>query len=218
MTRTSKEAQRLLIVWIMAFLAGALSGCGPSLSHTVPDDLLRRLPKSSRRAEFQAKTVVTIAVDRRSTVKREIKTALNEISRTRDKIRKAKEQKGKVGAREADKIDLQIDMLGSKVDYLHDVVDHHRVRQKLAEMELVLAEAQYELSKVRLVKSNNISFDGDEEDFIDQVKSIQEDVDEFRKEVEADAADLKRLEEQWNAVKKKYYSSIGESSKGWWTE
>ncbi len=67
----TKNAIRLLVAWMVALLAGSLGGCGPSLSYTVSDDLLRRLPKSSRRAEFQAKTVVTIAVDRKSTVKRE---------------------------------------------------------------------------------------------------------------------------------------------------
>ncbi len=215
---TIKTVISLLFVWIAVTLSGSLIGCRPSLSYTVSEDLLRRLPKSSRRAEFQAKTVVTIAIDRRSTVKREIKTTRNEISRTHEKIKKAKEQKSKGGAREADKIDLEVDMLGSKVNYLHDMVDHHQVRLKLAEMELILAKAQYELSKVRLVKSNNIGFDGDEEDFVSQVKSIQEDVNDFRKDVGADAADLKRREEEWLVVKKKYYSSIGESSKGWWTE
>ena len=89
---------------------------------------------------------------------------------------------------------------------------------KLADMELILAKAQFELSKVRLVKKHSIAFDNDEEDFVEQVKSIQQDVDEFRKEVEEDAAELKHEEEEWLAVKKRYYSSIGESVKGWWTE
>ena len=43
-------------------------------------------------------------------------------------------------------------------------------------------------------------------------------MDDFRKEVDEDAAELKREEDEWLAVKKKYFSSIGESSKGWWTE
>lgn len=199
-------------------LAVLVSGCGPSLSHTVPQDLLKRLPKSSRRSVFQARTVVTIAIDRKSAVKRKINSTKREIEKTREKIKAAEKERGKTSARESDQIAMEIMMLEAKVDYLHDVIDHLELKAELAEMELVLAQAQFELSKVQLVKKHSIAFGGDEEDFVDQVKSIQEDVNVFRKDVEEDAADLKREEEAWLAVKKRYYSSIGESSKGWWTE
>ena len=109
-------------------------------------------------------------------------------------------------------------MLGAKVDYLEDKVDHLYYSMKLRDKELLLAKAQFELAKVKLVKKHSIAFDGSEEDFVDQVRSFQEVVDEFRMDVEEDAADLKASENEWLAVKKSYFSAVGESSKGWWTE
>jgi hypothetical protein len=113
---------------------------------------------------------------------------------------------------------MEIDMLWAKVSYLEDKVDHLHFVLKLRDRELLLAKAQFELAKVKLVKKHSISFDGNEEDFVDQVRSLQEKVNDFRMDVEEDAADLKVSEDEWLAVKKQYYSAVGESSKGWWTE
>ncbi|MBW1870811.1 MAG: hypothetical protein JRJ19_02040 [Deltaproteobacteria bacterium] len=209
---------RLIMTAGLVFSLGLLAGCGPSLSYTVSPDLIKRLPKSSRRSVFQAETVVTIAVDRMSAVKRTIDNTHREIDRTLTRIKKIKEGAANAAAREADKVDMEVDMLEAKIDFLNDKIDHFEVKLELADMELILAKAQFELAKVKLVKKHSIAFDDDEEDFIEQVKSIQSDVNDFRKEVEEDAADLKREEDEWLAVKKKYFSSIGESSKGWWTE
>lgn len=199
-------------------LALALGGCGPSLSNTVPDELLKRLPKSSRRSVFQAETVVTIAIDRRGAIKRTVDNSVREIDRTRQKIKDAEKRRSKVSGDKRANIDLEIDMLEAKIDYLYDVIDHQDIRQKLADWELVLAKAQFELAKVRLVKKHSISYSGSVEDFEGQVNDIKADVDGLRKEVDAEAARLKIEEEKWLAAKKRYYSAIGESSKGWWTE
>ncbi len=217
--------KRCLPTWTLTLaLAAGISfswtaiGCGPSLSYSVPPDLIKRLPKSSRRSVFQAETVVTIAVDRKSSVNREIENTKREIVRAASKIAKAKKRQDSAGDQAANKIDREIDMLDAQGDYLAAKLDHLAVRYRLALMELVLANAQFELSKVKLVKKHSIAFDEDEADFVDQVKSIQADVDDFRKDVEEDAAELKRDEAVWLAVKKKFFSSIGESAKGWWTE
>jgi cell division protein FtsB len=203
---------------IVFFTAAMLFGCGGSLSYTVDPSLIKRLPKSSRRSVFQAETVVTIAVDQKSTTKRKIDSTKREIERTEEKMKDLRKRQETAAAREADKIDMEIDMLGAKVDYLEDKVDHYRYVLKLRDKELLLAKAKFELEKVKLVKKHSIAFDGSEEDFLDQVRSLQEEVDEFRMDVEEDAADLKASENQWLAVKKRYYSAVGESSKGWWTE
>lgn len=195
-----------------------VSGCGASLSYTVDEDLVRRLPKSSRRSVFQAETVVTIAVDRLSGTQRKIDSTRREIERTEEKIKEARKEARSASAREAEKIDLLIDMLKARADYLEDVEDHLRFVLKLNRRELLLAKGQFELAKVKLVKKHSIAFSGDEQDFVKQVVSIQEDVDHLRQKVEKAEAELKTREQEWLAVKKRYYSSVGESSRGWWTE
>ena len=204
-----------LIALVTALL---LIGCGGSLSYTVDQSLIKRLPKSSRRSVFQAETVVTIAVDQMSTTKRQIDTTRREIARTEERIENLKKRQEAAAAREADKIDMEIDMLWAKVGYQEDKIDHLYFVLKLRDKELLLAKAQFELAKVKLVKKHSIAFDGNEEDFVDQVRSLQEEVNEFRMDVEEDAADLKASEDEWLAVKKRYFSAVGESSKGWWTE
>jgi peptidoglycan hydrolase CwlO-like protein len=201
-----------------AIVLGGLVGCGSSLSLTVPDDLLQRLPKNSRKSVFQAETLVTIAVDHKGSVKRQIDNAELEISRTKTKIDESKKERKAATTRTADKINLEINMLEVKIDYLYDYLDHQHIVLKLADRELLLARAQFELVKVQLVKKHSIAFNKDEEDFVKQVKKIEEDVNDFRKKVDAKAADLKKSEERWLAAKKEYYAAIGESDKGWWTE
>ena len=210
---------RIKTACLIVFLtAVTLLGCGASLSYTGYQSLIKRLPKTSRRSVFQAETVVTIAVDQKSTTKRQIESTKREITRTEERIKSLKKRQESTAAREADKIDMEIDMLGAKVDYMDDKVDHLYYVLKLRDKELLLAKAQFELAKVKLVKKHSIAFDGSEEDYVDQVRSLQENVNEFRMDVEEDAADLKLSENEWLAVKKRYYSAVGESSKGWWTE
>jgi archaellum component FlaC len=211
---TTKKTTFLIVILTAAMLAG----CGGSLSYTVDQSLIKRLPKSSRRSVFQAETVVTIAVDQMSTTKRKIDSTKREIARIEERIQDLKKRREAAAAREADKIGMEIDMLWAKVSYLEDRVDHLHYVMKLRDKELLLAKAQFELAKVKLVKKHSIAFDGSEEDFVDQVRSLQEEVNEFRMDVEEDAADLKVSEDEWLAVKRQYFSAVGESSKGWWTE
>ncbi len=207
------------IVAVVSAVFGLPSGgCGGSLSHVVSEDLIKRLPKNSRKTVFQSETVVTIAMDRKSLEARKIKSLQRDIARTEQKIKLVEKERNTSSGTKADKLEREIDMLHEKVEYLEEVIDHQRERLELADKELTLAKAQFELSKVKLIKKHSIAFDGDESDFVDQVRSIQEDVEGKRKEVGQDEARLKRKESEWLAAKKRYYSSIGESSKGWWTE
>lgn len=199
-------------------LAAGEAGCGASLSKTVPPDLIQRLPKNTRRGVFQAETVVTIAVDRKANVKREIDNAEREIDRTKEKIREAEKRRAAAPGPEAEKIDLEIKMYQARIDYLDESLGHLAMRLKLADKELLLARSQFELEKVKLVKKHAISFDTPVEDFEEQVQDMQAEVDRYRKVVDEDAAELKREEEKWLEVKKAYFSTIGEGTKGWWTE
>jgi hypothetical protein len=209
------------IRWAVVFcalVALAFGGCGPSLSLTVPDDLLQRLPKSSRRSVFQAETVVTIAIDRRGAIKRLVDSTLREIDRIGEKVKQVEAERSKASSDKRSRYDLEIAMLEAKVDYLHELIDHQDIQRKLADWELVLAKAQFELAKVRLVKKHSIAYSGTIEEFEAQVNAIRADVDGLRKDVDKEVARLKVEEDKWLASKKRYYSSIGESSKGWWTE
>jgi ribosomal protein L11 methylase PrmA len=157
-------------------------------------------------------------VDNKSSIRRQIENAELEISRTKTKIDEVKKGRSGATTRTADKINMEIHMLEVKVDYLEDYLDHQHTRYKLAEKELLLARAQFELVKVQLVKKHSIAFNKDEADFVKQVKKIENHVNEFRKDVDAEAAKVKRSEERWLTAKKEYYAAIGESDKGWWTE
>lgn len=216
---TSDRSWRVFALMILlAVFLGGFIGCGPSLSLTVPDDLLLRLPKNSRKSVFQAETLVTIAIDHKGSIKRQIENTELEINRTKIKIDESKKARSAATSRTADKITLEIHMLDVKVDYLEDYLDHQHTVYKLADKELLLAKAQFELVKVQLVKTHSIAFNKDEADFVKQVKKIEAHVKDFRKKVDAEAAELKRSEEKWLAAKKEYYAAIGESDKGWWTE
>lgn len=205
----------LLGVLLSSWLA---TGCGPSLSYTVEPELLRRLPKKSRRSVFQARTVVTIAIDRLSSIRRQIDSTRRDIDRIKEREDKIEKEMETAGPRESQRRRGEIQVLDARKEYLEHKIDFLEEKHDVAEYELLLAKAQFELAKVRLVKKHSIAFDGDEADFVEQVKDLQQEVDERRKDLQGEEAELKRREQEYLAVKKKFYSSIGESSKGWWTE
>ncbi|MBN2498593.1 MAG: hypothetical protein JXR96_28640 [Deltaproteobacteria bacterium] len=209
------NSRKNLLIWmcvpVSLLLLALASGCGPSLKYTVPQETIQRLPKGSRRTVFQARTVVTIAVDRKASIRRKIEATIQEIEKTKKKIESAKKESSKY-------LGLELAMLDAKVDFLEDSVKHQETLLELADYELMLAKAQFELAKAKLVKKHSIAFDADIQDFEEQVKSVGEYVQRFKKGVDAEAAELKIEEDKWLAAKKTYYSAIGESSKGWWTE
>jgi len=127
-------------------------------------------------------------------------------------------QRGKASGDQVAKIDLEIRMLRAKQDYNDAFVDHQHTVLDLADLELLLARAQFELAKAQLIKKHSIQGDMAVEDFEGQVRDIQARVAEFRKDVDEEAAELKEEENRWLEAKKAYFAAIGESSKGWWTE
>jgi hypothetical protein len=217
-TRTQAFHRIALAVTLAAMVGGGLPACGASIRYTVDEDLLQRLPKASRRSVYQAETVVTIAIDAKGAEKRKVDNALRENDRLEAKLAEAKLRRAKAAGNQVATIDLEIRMLKARLAYNDELVDHQRIRIKLADKELTLARAQFELAKARLVEKHSISSSASVKDFEEQVTDIQAHVLKFRKKVEADAADLKEEEARWLEAKKAYYSAIGESSKGWWTE
>jgi len=214
-TQLRALARRGLLVGLAAL---CLPACGMSLRYTVDEDMLQRLPKASKRSVYQAETIVTIAIDAKGAVKRKIDNALKENDRLDAKIDEVKAQRGKASGDQVTKLGLEIRMLEAKQDYNEALVDHQRLVLKLSDRELLLARAQFELAKAQLIKKHSIQGDMAVEDFEGQVRDIQARVAEFRKDVDEEAAELKEEENRWLEAKKAYYSAIGESSKGWWTE
>jgi hypothetical protein len=196
----------------------SFGGCGPSLSETVPDGVIQRLPKASRRSVFQAETIVTIALDRRASVVRETQNLNRELTKTKELARLADKRLDKAKDEERDRIKQEIEVLEAKEELLDRQIDHQEIELKLADYEVVLAKAQFELAKVKLVKKHSIKFGGEEKDFTDQVQSIQEDVNDKRKDVADDEKEVKEQEESFLALKKKYNMMDGEPSKGWWVQ
>ncbi len=216
MRTTGNKPVRCCRFWLPWVLC--LSACGPSLSETVPDGVIQRLPKASRRSVFQAETIVTIALDRRSSVTREIQNLDRERRRTGELLRLADKRKDKASGAEEERIEQEIEVLEAKEELLERQIEHQEIVLELTEYEVILARAQFELAKVRLVKKHAIKFGEDEEDFVEQVQSIQEDVNDQREEVAEDEQELKEQEESFLALKKKYNMMDGEPSKGWWAQ
>jgi len=206
---------RAYIVVALVFLVFG-PGCG--LRYTVPKDLIRRLPKSSRKSVFQARTVVTIAIDKKSSVRRKIASTRREIERTKERIEDLQAKRSRTPARKRASLDLEIAMLKAKLDFLDEKIDFLEFKLKKAAKELLLAKARFELSKAKLIKKHAIKFSGDIGDFEDQVKDLEEDARDYKKELDERQKELKAEEKQWLAVKEKYYASVGETSRGWWTE
>jgi len=214
--RSNGRAPWFVLCLAALLLGGAAPGC--ALRYTVPKDLTKRLPKSSRKSVFQARTVVTIAIDNKASVRRKMSSTRREIERTQERIEEAENKRSRTIATEKGKLESEIEMLEAKIDFLEEKLDYLDQQFDMAEEELLLAKARFELAKAKLVKKHSVAFSGDVEDFEDQVKSLEEDVAAERADLEMHDLEMKAEESEWETVKNQYYSSIGETSRGWWTE
>ncbi|RME25733.1 MAG: hypothetical protein D6806_07435, partial [Deltaproteobacteria bacterium] len=122
------------------------------------------------------------------------------------------------GGQKKARLEAELDMLDAKERYLGAKGEFLERSLEVADKEVMLARAQFELAKLKLVKKHSIAFDGDEQDFVEQVEDWKHTVEEERRDLQQMEAELKLEEKKWLEAKKRFYSSVGESSKGWWTE
>ena len=198
------------LVWITAIL-----GCRSAPTLRVDADVLDKITIENKLLLFDAENELNIAIDSRDQV-------VDEIAQYKDDIRRAKKKQA-VAERDADvfadKGDperarvaaLRADAEGTRIDFLEATLEWARERLVKERRRLVVAKAQFELAKARLVKKNNVPGASDIvlADFEEQVADYKEDVDAADEDIAAAEAEMNSKEEAWIVVADKLAAATG---------
>ncbi len=178
----------------------ALCACGVK---RVPQEIIDKLPYESRIDLLEAENDLAIAVDR-------LDEAHNEVTRTKDLIRRAKERLSAANSEVGDANDAQsrevaelaVTEADTRLDWLK-AHQHVNVQdEKIADIGLTCALARFEQSKLETARKKKIEGSEalDPADFEGQVKACDAKVDEAR-------VDLKEVAGEADAVKAKWETS-----------
>ncbi|MEZ4273269.1 MAG: hypothetical protein R3C68_18075 [Myxococcota bacterium] len=185
----SQTRHRLLSAWVGVF---TLSSCG--LAHTVDRDLLRHVSLSNKLLLFDAENNLSIAIDEKDKIDKQILEVRRDIRAAysqRDAAREDEDRADDRGDAEAVRLAIMAqDVAEMKIDYLRGYVDFLDEKRDVQERHILLAQAQFELAKAKLIKENNVkgAEKVDLEDFENQVKKWVE----VAKDAQADLAETSK--------------------------
>lgn len=202
----------MLLVW----LAACLSGCG--LRHTVDRSLLSEIAMEYKLTLFDAENEVSIAMDERDHIVRQIQELKRDIAEAErqqedasaDGVRARRNNQ----AEKAALADQAAEVFGLKVDYLEARLDLLRTRLDVQSTFVDVARAKLELAKAQLVERNNVrgaesvnvaKFEQQVEDYVGRAKKAQEMLNRVQGEVD-------EVKATWLAAREK----LNQASGGGW--
>ncbi|MFN0063845.1 MAG: hypothetical protein ACKVPX_15170 [Myxococcaceae bacterium] len=157
----------------------AVAACGPRYGMRVPNLVIEELPYETRIELLEAENDLAAAIDKRD-------EAENEVNRTRDAIRRAKEREGaawrEVGEapdnRSREIAELSVQEAQARVEYLRGAQDLNVLNLDLEELALRCAFARFETSRLEVARKAKVR--GSEalrpEDFANQLKACEQDL------------------------------------------
>ena len=139
----------LLLVLVLGGTA-----CG-GLWHRIDRDALDRIPNDEKLALFDAENEVIIAKDSIEAAEREISDGREQVVRARAKVRQLDENPDVAGISSPDVLELYKEWAQLRFEMREDEMRHYYVRRKVAEEEVWLARARYEMAKAQLVHDHD---------------------------------------------------------------
>jgi predicted nucleic acid-binding Zn-ribbon protein len=209
-----------LVVGVFALSAIACGG----LSYTVDRDLLKDVSIENKLVLFDAENDVSIALDERESLKKQVSEARQDISDAKAKIKEAKadaERAAEKGDANAQQVgDLAEETYDKKIDYLNERIGFLKRRLDAQERLIYVAWARYELAKAKLVKKNNVRGANDVEipDFEEQVDKFVELAKEDTEGLKQEEAQLAAVQQEWLAQREKLQAASGGGLGSSWVE
>jgi hypothetical protein len=188
-------------------LAGLLvlaAGCGSRYGAKVPDNLVRALPYENKIDLLEAENDLFIAYDR-------VDETENEVSRTRDQIRRAKhaesiasDEVGQAKDPASKEIaQLTVEEVRARIDYLRARQTLNVQLREVEEVARQCAVARYQLARLLAVRKAKVK--GSEsykpEDFERQAKNCDSEVADRRKGLKPDEESLTKTRTDWDKRK-----------------
>lgn len=201
------------VVWSLVAVGG-LAACGP-LSYTVDRELLRDVSVENKLILFDAENDVSIALDERENLRRQIMDLRQDIRDAEAQILEANSDRDRYSEKgDQERVgvsELAVDVYELKIDWLEERISLARERLSMQDRLIMVAAAKYELAKAKLVKNYNVRGAADLElvDYeaqvdaqVEQAKSSQADLTE----AEAVVAEAEKV---WQAKREELRKASG---------
>lgn len=203
-------------------LFGAL-GCG-GLSYTVSRDLLRDVSVENKLLLFDAENDVSIALDERENIRRQIHELKQDIADAEARIADADKDyeraRAKNDAAASQIAEMAREVYEYKIEYLEEEIALLRERAAAQEGLIYVAWAKYELAKAKLLKKNNVRGASDIE-----LEDFERQVDDYVERARQDKAELSEAEQtvaaakrEWRARRDKLQAASGGGQGSAWAE
>ncbi|OGQ84222.1 MAG: hypothetical protein A2289_08800 [Deltaproteobacteria bacterium RIFOXYA12_FULL_58_15] len=187
-------------------------------------DLLAEITIENKLLLFDAENDVSIAIDERERLSREIHQTKLDIVDAELQVDEAEED-GDRAAEKGDEKRAQLSVMAGevfllKIDYLHEQLGFLRAKLAAQDELIMVAKAKYELAKAKLVKRNNVrgaqdielaDYEGQVDEYIGGAKETRLDLAEIEKEVEL-------VKNQWLQTRDKLMASSGGGLGSPWAE
>ncbi len=214
---------RVTLAVLFGVPSAIATGCG-GLSYTVDRDLLKDISIENKLILFDAENDVSIALDERESLKKQMTETRQDIADAKAKIIEAKtdadraEAKGDANAETVG--DLAEEAYDKKIDWLGDRLSFLRRRLDAQDRLVYVAWARYELAKAKLVKKNNTRGANDIElqDFEEQVDKCVELAKEDTESLKQEEVELQQSQQEWLAMREKLQAASGGGLGSSWVE
>lgn len=204
-------------------VSGLVPACG-GLSYTVDRDLLNHISIENKLLLFDAENDVSIALDEREALKKQMSETRQDIADAKAKIQEAKadaERAQAKGDANAETVgDLAEDAYDKKIDWLNERLGFLRKRLEAQDRLVYVAWARYELTKAKLVKKNNVRGANDVEipDYEEQVDKYVELAKEDAESLKVEEEELNKAQQEWLTERAKLQAASGGGLGSSWVE
>jgi chromosome segregation ATPase len=190
-------SDRIMRASVVLLAAGLGSACG-GLSYRVDRDQLKEITIENKLLLFDAENDVSIALDEREAIHREIQQTKQDIQDADLQVADAEVDSSRAAAK-GDQAREQvayaaIEVFQLKIRYLEDQLAFLRDKLKAQDDLIRVAEAKFELAKAKLAKNNNVrgaadieiaDFEGQVDECVEKAKATFQALGAYEQEVEA---------------------------------
>jgi hypothetical protein len=201
----------------------ALSGCG-GMSYTIDRDLLRDITIENKLLLFDAENDVSIAIDEREQIQRQIRDLRTDIRDAHAQVREADGDRERAQAKNESARSTLAERARAvfelKITFLLAQIDLLREKLVVQDRVVLVAETKFELAKAKLVKRNNVygAADVDLTDFEAQVDDAVESARGARQDFAEDEKALVAVKGEWQKAREQLAKDSGGGVGSPWAE
>ncbi|MEM1025868.1 MAG: hypothetical protein AAGD10_17755 [Myxococcota bacterium] len=193
----------------------SVCACASAPRKRVDGKVLEKLTIENRLLLFDAENELNIAIDARYQVLDEIEAIKDDIDRAKRKLDTARRDistfQGKKDGEQVRIAKMREQTQKTRIKYLEARLGWARERLKVEDKRLIVAQAEFELAKARLVKKNNVPGASriTLKDYESQVSTYEGKVEDADKNVDKALAKLTEREEAWIRASRELQEASG---------